>query len=292
MAPSRAFHQANGDDDDGTSKTHAPLPIESYQLRRCPYNAWSFPGTLLSKTAKLASIANASQGVWTCGYTRGLRLEKNSSDFLESGALDRSYWSHFSTDSPALTVSVWFSVDAAVLTHDDPALYPILAWAVDPSEIHSHTGCHGYYLHVAIFRGHLLIQYSDQDPALSCKALYIRQAKLSDLVNSGESNMLVLTLGSGSTTISLNGRQLLPAAANSFKATPVDSWKKARLQVFGTSLSSSFFPGAIHEISLYNKALSEQSILQKYTEGILPNFTPKVPQSALFLRWLCPSLTT
>ena len=259
-------------------RTTAPLvPIEKYDFRSCPYSKWRFHSEI-SSMADLVSTPNSTDhNSWSCGRRSGLQLTPTSHAHLETPRLDRDYFNHFYNRSSeaALVVSLWFRPDRVVevahKSNQDPILYPLLTWTTSDYNQNNNyiasLGCPGYKLQIALYLGHVLIRYTDQDEAQSCKTLYLRQHSISEL-SKATSNHLLLTLEPGSTSVHLNGKRLYGDQKNSFNSTHVEWLEGTQLQVFGTRRSQERFRGSIHEINLFDYALSDGQIVQLYQGGI------------------------
>ena len=289
----------------------APLPeaVEHYDFRVCPVSEWRFPSAvsghadLLSSSNNHTATTSTNANPWSCGYQSGLSLNPQASGnhtstgaHLESQALDRHFWSnHFAQgeSTSALVVSVWFRPDPQEVEHPQEAkLYPLLTWTtVDKNQGEqdyvTSLGCPGYELQIALYLNHILIRYQDDDEAKSCRILYLHHVNVSQ--TSGTSNHLVLTLGSGTTSVHWNGHVLHHGLKNSFSSSPVAQWDTTKLQVFGTHGSTARFHGAIHQVSLFDSSLTDAQVLSVYQEG-LSSLQNEKPKDVVSLDWKSPTL--
>lgn len=219
----------------------------------------------------------------------GSQLDREHLPMLSSSltsSLQRlGYNSTASTNSETgLTISLWITPSPLSFTKQDEQL-PILTIGRskhnESDAAVANSGCPGYDILLAQYQNHLLLSFTDNDNAKSCRIL---NAVSAVLTTDKLTNIVVMWSGSRRRLdLYQDGLPVVKNAPTEFDTNLTARWDSSsnsndidmtRLQLFSNDHSSAIFEGFIHQVSITDQTFQGSTIKVMYQEG--PTIEPIV----------------
>jgi len=259
-------------------------PLERYVLTPCED---AYP-SLTGKDSLMGPLIIPNNGSVDCGVTTGIfaavattaqgKLDNASSAaILETRDTVAALQDHFQQTRPnGLAVSLWFQPS----TNSFNVQQPILTAGSKRKSDDSEAGCSGYEILLGQFQQHLLISYTDNDPARSCRVLLVRSVTLTP----NQLTHAVVIWSASETSVYIDGQPVVTGVQNAFDTT-LSRWdSNASLQLLRNYQSDAVFTGSILQFSLMDQDLTSVQVSTIYNRGLVvikPQDTPVlVAQSA------------
>jgi hypothetical protein len=248
-------------------------PFERYVLTPCetvyPSLAGedTLAGPLVSSNDELVDCGVAS-GIFATDAavtTEGMIHGGSPVAIMETRDTLAAFQQHFQQSlRTGLAVSLYFKPSADGFQVQQPILTAGSNVIMNDSQEYQ-EGCSGFNVLLGQYQGHLLVKYTDNDPAKSCRVLLIRSV---DLVANQLTHVAVVWSDS-QTDIYVDGQPVAIGVPNAFDTTltnwdPSGSW-----QLLGNYQSDAVFTGSILQFSILDQALTPTQVSTIYNQGLV-----------------------
>jgi len=254
-------------------------PLERYPLTFC---GPSLVIPSLNEASLSGPLASSHPEQLRCGVSDGMSLNLDSIDpaaelprFESTNSLS-DLQNHFTNSRPSgLTIAAWITPDA---TEARVVMQPIVTFGSKmPVALEDRllpgAGCPGYEFRLAQFRKNILVSYTDNDPARTCRYLLEQNVQLTDVLTH-----VTITFDSFYTNVYINGVPVIVGAPNNFDVT-LQNWNltNASLQLFSDYTSGVVFEGSIHQVDIFDQYLDETQVGAVYDEGVVRGVATEGP---------------
>jgi hypothetical protein len=265
-------------------------PLERYVLTPCET---VYPSLAGEATLTGSLISSNGDELVDCGVAAGIFAANAAVTTTVSGGGTRpiggimetrntlaAFRQHFQQSlRTGLAISLWFQPSADSFQVQQPILTAgsiIMKDGLQDQE----SGCSGYNVLLGQYQGHLLVKYTDNDPAKSCRVLLVRSVNLVP----NQLTHVVVVWSTSQTNIYMDGQPVVTGAPNAFDTTltnwdPSGSW-----QLLGNYQSDAVFTGSILQFSLLDQALTPIQVAAVYNQGLIlvePQEPPVLEAEAL-----------
>jgi hypothetical protein len=252
------------------------IPLEQYVLTPCET---VYPSLAGEATLTGSLISSNGDELVDCGVAAGIFATSAtvtstvSSDgtrpgigaIMETRSTLAAFRQHFQQSlRTGLAISLWLQPSADGVQVQQPILTAGSIIRKDGLQ-DQESGCSGYNVLLGQYQGHLLVKYTDNDPAKSCRVLLVRSV---DLVPNQLTHVAVVWSAS-QTDIYMDGQPVVTGAPNAFDTTltnwdPSGSW-----QLLSNYQSDAVFTGSILQFSLLDQALTPTQVSAIYDQGLV-----------------------
>jgi hypothetical protein len=266
--------QANESSNNSTMEVVNPL--EQYVLTPCEtvYPSLSgdatLTGSLISSNGYELVDCGVASGIFATNATvtsmvRGGGTRPGVGAIMETSNTMAAFRQHFQQSlASGLAVSLWFQPSADGFQVQQPILTAGSIIRKDGLQDQA-SGCSGYNVLLGQYQGHLLLKYTDNDPAKSCRVLLVRSV---DLVPNQLTHVVVVWSAS-QTDIYMDGQPVVTGAPNAFDTTLTNWDPNGIWQLLSNYQSNDVFTGSILQFSLLDQALTPTQVSAVYDQGLV-----------------------
>lgn len=187
-----------------------------------------------------------------------------------------------------LSVELWFSPPAETMEQAAP-IFTIGQTAQDASAVTGvvqYGSCEGYDVRISqLDTSRLEVSFRDDGPFRACRTLSVDIPPPNPLLDDSPLTQLIVVLGKQGLSVYVNGQTIHEKARIDFLGT-LENWNpRYHMQLMSNHLlgdmpDADFYPGSIHQLSLYNSAVESQSASALYLGGLQAILDAAKPKTA------------
>jgi hypothetical protein len=236
------------------------IPLERWTFTSCP-SSRQFQSIVENKldfrNNTLVLSMHSANASYTCDFDYGVSLATSLTNqttaFLKAPfATAQDHFRH--TDNvTGLSLAFWIRPSDTFTSAPQP-LITLGRMDATPSWA---PACPGYGIQLSYYQEYLMVAYTDQDAAQSCRIMWLKQYPMT----AGHTHHVVLSMSESQTNVYLDGSVIAWNISNQWD-THMRTWEdETYLQVLGNAqLESPAFRGSMLQLDLFDQALSADQV--------------------------------